>query len=261
MSARPTPHRHAWISTILYNALNIALAVAVLVVVQVSGSPLPALVLVALSKWRVLMVRPRFWLANILSNTVDFIVSVGLVVLLYGASGNFAIQVIMTLAYIAWLLLLKPQSKQVYVIAQAGVAVFVGVTALYMVAYAWPSVVTVLGMWVIGCMAARHVLGSYRSEPHLTFLALVWGLVLAELGWVAYHWTIAYALPGVSGVRIPQVAFLALGMSFVAERLYASYRRHGSVRFADVLLPILLVASLALIMLIGFNQPPFGANL
>ena len=41
--------RRSFISGLVYNALNVALAIAVLVVVQTSGSPLPAFLLVLLS--------------------------------------------------------------------------------------------------------------------------------------------------------------------------------------------------------------------
>lgn len=248
--------RRSFVSDVIYNGLNIALAVAVLVVVIVSGSPWAAFILILLSKWRVLAVRPRYWLANIQANLVDFIVSVGVVVVL-SVETNLVIQIITTLLYIAWLLFLKPRSKRSLMIVQAGVAILVGVTALYMVNYAWPASLVVLLMWLIGYASARHVLSAY-DEAHISFLSLLWGLVVAELGWAAYHWTFAYSLPGLSNLELPQITLIILALSFVAERFYTSYSRHQVVRMNDLMLPILLSGSVIAILLIFFNTVSTG---
>lgn len=250
--------RRSFASDVIYNALNIALAAAVLVVILVINSPLPAFLLILLSKWRVLAVRPGYWLANIQANLVDVIVGVGVVILISNATGNIVLQVIIALLYGAWLLLLKPRAKRSLVIAQAGVAVVVGITALYSISYEWPASLVVICMWLIGFATARHVLGSY-DEANISFLSLVWGLLFAELGWVAYHWTFAYALPAFGNVELPQVALIALALSFVAERFYASYHRHKEVHMSDLLLPILLAGSVVVVLLIVFNKINAGS--
>jgi len=245
--------RRSLVSELIYILLNIALAVAILVVVWAIESPFAAFGLVLLSKWRVLAVRPRYWFANVQANLVDIIVSISTVVLLYAASGAIFAQVVLTGLYIGWLLLIKPRSKRSFVAVQAGVAVFLGVTALMTVSYDWIASLVVVGMWLIGYSAARHVLGSY-DETHISFYSLTWGLIMAELGWVSYHWTFAYDLPGIGGVKLVQVALTTLALSFLAERIYASYTKHGAVRSSDVLLPSLLSISVILILLIFFNK-------
>ena len=244
--------RRSVISELVYIVLNVALALAVLVVVWAIESPLPAFLLVILSKWRILAVRPRYWFANIQANLVDIIVSLSVVVLLYAASSAMFIQIALTALYIVWLLFIKPRSKRIFVAVQAGSAIFLGVTALMSVSYGWHSSVVVLLMWVIGYSSARHVLGSY-DEIHLGFYSLIWGLVVAELGWLMYHWTFAYALPGMGNIKLSQSAIIVLAMSFVTERAYSSYTQHGVVRTGDIVLPSLLSVSLILILLIFFN--------
>lgn len=245
--------RRSVVSTVLYNVLNVGLAVAVLVAILLSGSPWPALLLVLLSKWRVLAVRPRYWLANIQANMVDLIVSVSLVVFLQGASGYPLVQVLLTGLYIAWLLVLKPKSTRSAVALQAAVAVFAGVTALFMVSYSWPASAVVLFMWAIGYSTARHVLGSY-SETHILFLSLVWGFIFAELGWLTYHWAFAYGISELGAIQIPQAAVVALGVSFLAERAYASIHRHGQIVLAELLLPLLLTSSVIFLLFALFNE-------
>lgn len=244
--------RRSLLSELVYILLNIALAVGVLAVVRAIESPLPAFALVLLSKWRVLAVRPRYWFANIQANMVDIIVSLSVVVLLYAASATFALQIAITLAYIGWLLFIKPRSKRIFVAVQAGAAIFLGVTALMSISYDWPDLFVVTLMWLIGYSAARHVLGSH-DDVHMSFYSLVWGLVFAEIGWVVYHWTFAYSLPGIE-LQLSQAAIITLAVSFLAERVYSSYSQHGTVRSSDVILPGLLSVSVIVVLLVFFNR-------
>lgn len=250
--------RRSLLSEFVYILLNIALAGAVLAIVWGIESPYAAFGLVLLSKWRILAVRPRYWFANLQANMVDIIVGLSMVVLLYAANGAVGAQVVLTLLYAGWLLFIKPRSKRSFVAIQAGVAVFLGVTALMSVSFDWMASPVVLLMWVIGYSAARHVLGSY-DEAHISFYSLVWGLVFAEIGWLAYHWTFAYELPGVGDIKLSQTALIMLAISFLAEKVYGSYTRHGSVRSNDVLLPSLLCVSIVLILLVFFNTLGSGA--
>lgn len=249
--------RRSVISESAYVALNIALAVAILVIVLVVESPILAFAIVLLGKWRILAVRPRYWFANIQANLVDIIVSLSVVILLYAASGALAMQLFLTMLYIVWLLLIKPRSKRIFVAAQAGAAVFLGVSALMIMSSAWYATPVVILMWVIGYSAARHVLSSY-DEVHVSFYSLLWGFFFAELGWLMYHWTFAYTLGGLSAIQLPQGALIALACSFLAERVYASYTKHGSIRSSDVMLPAILSMSLIVILVLFFNQISMG---
>lgn len=250
--------RRSLLSELIYILLNVALAVGLLIIVWAIASPYAAFALVLLSKWRVFAVRPRYWFANLQANMVDVIVGVSMVVLLYAASGALVTQIVLTLLYIVWLLVIKPRSKRLFVTIQAGMAIFLGMAALVQVSYDWIASLVVLCSWVIGYSAARHVLGSY-DEAHMSFYSLVWGLVMAEIGWLTYHWTFAYGLPGVGDIKLSQAALIALGVSFIAERVYASYIKHGAVRSSDVTLPVLLSVSVILVMLIFFNTLSTGA--
>jgi len=250
--------RRSLFSELVYIILNIALAVAILLVVRAIDSPVPAFGLVLLSKWRILAVRPRYWFANIQANLVDIIVSLSIVVLLYAASDALVMQLLLTMAYIGWLLFIKPRSKRSFVAVQAGAAIFLGVTALMSISYGWMVSAVVLPMWVIGYSAARHVLGSY-DDAHISFYSLIWGLLFAEIGWLAYHWTFAYSLPGVGDIKLSQAALFALAISFLTERAYNSYSHHGVIRSNDIILPALLSVSVIVILLVFFNKLGTGA--
>lgn len=247
------PRHRSFLSDLAYVTLNAALAGAVLVLVLAIKSPLPALALVLLSKWRVFAVRPRFWFKNVQSNLVDVIVGISTVTILYAASGALTVQIIITILYACWLLFIKPRSKRHYIAIQSGVATFLGVTALFSFAYDWPATVIVLLMWLIGYGTARHILSHYH-ESERTFYAMIWGLIVAELGWLNYHWTFAYTLPGFSGLELSQTAIVVLTLGFLAERAYDSYHRNeGSIQTSDVMLPALFSVSIVLVILLFFN--------
>ncbi len=255
--------RRSLVSELMYLLLNVGLAVALLIVVWVVESPLPAFALVLLSKWRVLAVRPRYWLAHVQANMVDIIVSLGLVILLYtaghGGTGDGVVtQIILTLLYIAWLLVLKPRTKRSYVVAQAGVALAIGTIALFSVAYGWPSSLVVIAMFILGYSTARHVLSAY-SDPDLMTMSLIWGFVMAQIGWVSFHWLIAYQIPFVEMIKLPQVTIVVLAISFLAERVYSSYVKNGEVRGSDVLLPSLLSLGVLAVVVVLFNGLNSGA--
>lgn len=255
--------RRSLLSEVVYILLNLALAGAVAAAVIATGTPWLALALVLLSKWRVLAVRPRYWLAHIETNMVDFIVSIGIVVLMFvggQSSGQVAIAVQLGLAvvYALWLLFVKPRSKRAFVVAQAAIAVTIGTMALMSLSYEWPSSIVVIVMWIIGYASARHVLSAY-SETSLRFLSLVWGFVFAEIGWLLYHWTIAYKLPFAGNLKLSQLTIIVLLLSFVAERIYASYVKHEKVQSSDVLLPVILSIGLIMILELFFNAAAIGA--
>lgn len=224
-----------------------------LVAVLAVQSPLPALALVLLSKWRILAVRPRFWFKNIQSNLVDIIVGLSIVVLLHAANGALPLQVVITMFFAAWLLFIKPRSKRTYVAFQAGTATFLGVTALFMVSYEWPGFLVVLLMWLIGYGTARHVLSHYR-EPEKNFFAMLWAVVMAEIGWLNYHWAFAYSLPGFADLQLSQTALVAVSLGFLADRVYDSYHRNeGVVRWNDVSLPAAFAVSVIFAIMLFFN--------
>jgi len=257
--------RRSFLSEVVYTVLNVALAIALVLVIRYTESIPLALGLVLVSKWRVLAVRARYWFVNIRSNLVDIIVSVSVVLHLYTInaatiqdSSKFILLGIATLLYILWLLVLKPRSKRSYVAAQAGVAILLGVSALFTISFAWPASLVVVGMWLIGYAAASHVLNTYDDETHPLFLSLAWSVVMAELGWVAYHWTVAYSLPLVTNILVPQIAIVAALVGFLAYKSYDSFYHYQKIRMTDIILPLLFTVSAILVLLFAFPTDMFN---
>lgn len=245
--------RRSRLSDVAYTSLNIGLALAVLAVTWSTQSIWLPLLIVLIGKWRVFAVRPRFWRQNILANGVDSIVGMSHVVFLYAASGYTITQILLTFGYVFWLLFVKPRSKRLFVTAQASAALFVGVTALSMVAYEYNVALFVVGMWMIGYVTARHVLMHYEV-PVVTFFSLVWALVVAELGWLGYWWMFAYTLPGSANLKFSQLALIVTLLGFVTERALASHHQHGTIRREDIIVPSVFAVSIIVLLLAFFSK-------
>ena len=244
--------RRSSVSEIIYTLLNLGYAALLFFLVLSFDPPYIAFLVVALSKWRVFAVRPRFWFVNVQANLVDTIVGLSVVTLMWAASGEAMVQFVIAAAFAIWLLVIKPRSKRFWVLLQAGISQFIGLTALFTVAYAAPVIVIVAAAWVIGFAAARHMLSSFDSEDERTMLALIWSFVIAELAWLAYHWTVAYTLSG--ELKLPQISLLAATLGFVAARFYENHHaNHGVIKPQELRWPIIFGSVLTLLLLLRFS--------
>ncbi len=246
MELLKTGIRRTKVGELAYIVINAALPIVLLLLVMNFSSAWPALALVMLSKWRVFALRPRFWWINIKANLVDFLVSVSYVGLLYLTSTSFPVMLILAVMYGVWLLYVKPRSDHASVMAQAGVAQFLGLTVLFSLSAIVNEFFVILGCFAIGYVAARHIVSNYEEEES-EFISYAWGLAISQLGWLLYRWTNVYDLR--LPFKIPQIALLVLVISMAAGKLYAAAKSHrltmNTVRstaiFSAVLIAFILI--------------------
>src|SRR5688500_6592992 len=205
------------VSEVFYVIMNALLPLAVFLLVRGFDPPVLAIILIFLSKWRIFALRPRFWWANIKANLVDLIVGLGVVGLLYVASSVLILQILITIAYAAWLLAIKPRSGAQGIMLQAGIAQFVGLLTLFHFSVVFPEVLVLVCSWIVGYVAARHVTSNYEEE-NVETLSAIWGLIIVELTWILYHWTTVYNL-GLP-IKIPQISLITLVVGYCAARMY-----------------------------------------
>lgn len=249
-------HKRTVLANILHILFYVVYVLLVLfLIVLFPTAPWAALAVVLLSKWRVISVRPRYWWANILSNLTDTMLGLGVVILMW-VSSSLPIQIILALAYIVWLVSIKPQHKRHIVVIQAGVAQFVALWALFSVGYMIPLFVLVMTVFVIGFGAARHALSAY-DEVDRGLLASVWGFVIAQLGFVAWHWTIAYSIT--STLKIPQIAIIIAALAFLAEKSYVAWRNDQKISWNEIKWPAAFVG-IVLVMLLFFFSGLWDAS-
>ncbi|HPF31304.1 MAG TPA: hypothetical protein PLO25_03300 [Candidatus Saccharibacteria bacterium] len=253
--------RRSFLSEVVYVLLNIGMAILLMALIRITGLLWPSFLLVLLSKWRVLAVRPRFWFANVQADLVSFIVSIGYIILLYNSNPSVIGDIQSTIAhailvilYITWLLIIRPKSKRIYIVAQAGTALFVGITTIFSATFGWPSSAVVLLSWLVGYATARHVLNSYDNENHILLLSIAWGLIIAEISWLAYHWTIAYRLPIINNLLLPQASLIVACFAFIVYKSYDSFYHNQKIRINDILMPLLFSIGIILVLVLAFND-------
>lgn len=168
--------------------LSAALPLVAYALVRMGFSGL-ALAVVLLSKWRMLAVRPRYWLTNIRANTIDILVGISTVVFMASSSGVW--QPFWAAVFAVWLLFIKPRTGVIMVSVQALVGQLFGMTALFLGWVKAPLVALVIAVGFIAYAAARHFFTSF-DEAHGPLYAMIWAYFAAALMWVLGHWLLFY---------------------------------------------------------------------
>ena len=245
-------------SSMVHILMNLLLGVSVVLITVLSGSPLIGLLMILISKWRIFAVRSRFLWLNIKSNLVDLIVGVSVVLLAYSAGMNFLlIDFILMAFYPIWLIVIKPLSSESATLAQSLIAVFLGVSALTLLSSSLNSLVLVLGSFLIGYAASRHVL-SQSTTKDFTFSTLICGMVFSEIAWLSYSWNIVYSF-GTTGIKIPQLALILTIFAFIYN-----YTRQAMVTYQDdfrlkhIIGPMLFGIVLIGVIVLWFSNPIFN---
>ena len=238
--------------------LNLLLGIGAVLITILSGSPALGIVLVLMSKWRMLAVRPRYLWANIKSNLVDIIVGISVVILTYHAGMKILpVDFILAGFYVVWLLIIKPKSSETATMVQSLIAVFLGMNSAVMMTASLDPIVLCLIAFLIGYSASRHIL-MQSGDKDFTLSTLVCGLIFAEVSLVSSFWTIIYTF-GSTGIRIPQLAIILTIIAFVyicVRQAVVKYQE--DFRFKHMLGPVLFGFILIAVILIGFSNPIFN---
>jgi len=191
------------ISHVFYFAYNALLPVLVFLLVRTHFTQL-ALSVILLSKWRMLAVRPRFWLANIRANAIDIIIGVSVLAFMI-ANGSELVQAVWALAWAGWLIGIKPRSDTLWISLQALIGFVAGLSAMFITWNRSPLFVLVGSAGLLCFFAAHHFFYSF-DEPYTRLLAYFWGYFGAALVWILGHWLIFYGV-----VAQPTLLLVALG--------------------------------------------------
>lgn len=224
-------------SYFLHLGLVVLLPALLYVLVRIDFFQL-AIILVLLSKWRMLAVRPRYWFANVRQNAVDIMIGVSAVIFMASSSDSANVPLFWALMYGLWLIFIKPGSSVLMVSIQAILAQFATLTALFMAWVDAPLLGLVLGTWAICYLAARHYFTSF-DEPHSALYAHTWGYFSAALVWVLGHWLLFYGFLAQPALLLTVLGF-GLGALYYLEesdRLSVLLRR----QFVFIMIAIVVV--------------------
>lgn len=184
-----------------------------------------AILLLLLSKWRMLSVHPRHWINNIRANAVDIIVGLSLLEFI-NASGSLALQILWVVLFEIWLLVIKPGSSTIYIAIQALVAQTVGLISLFLAFGSGSLAFYVLAVWLICYFSARHFLGMFE-ERHGSLISAVWAFLAACLMWVLAHWLLFFGPVAQPAVLISVIGFGLSGLYYLDQydRLAVAVKR------------------------------------
>ncbi len=201
-----------------------------------------AILLILFSKWRIVAVRPRYWLANIVANGVDIIVGVSLVLFMSNTSVTWW-QLFWMALYIGWLMWLKARSDVLGVSAQAMIGQLLGLAVLYLKFGDASLTVLVAGTWVITYLAARHFLTSFE-EPHTALLAHAWAFFSGSLAFILGHWLLFYGTIAQIIVFLTVVGYCLAGLYYLdaTERLTPSLQRQMLGIMSAILLIVIVLS-------------------
>ena len=258
--------RRNTISHASYIFLNISLAVISTLVTVISGFWLFGVLIVLFSKWRVFAVRPRYWWPGIKANAVDIIVGISFVFLIYFTWTNSTnvglanpIYFILTALYIIWLIVLKPKSDEKSTQIQALIAVFSGSFETTLLA-TWDfgaSIFIVIVTFLVAYSAFRHIVIQMEYHQSNTIPIFAFSLIMAEMSWVAYHWSHVYSidLKILPNFQLPQAAIIETILAFLFIHAYKSYLRHDNkITAHDILPPLIFSVLIMLIMIFFFSN-------
>lgn len=223
-------------SHLLYIGLQALFPIVVFVLIRVNIAPL-AFAVILLSKWRMFVVRPRHWPANIRANAVDLMVGASAVVFMLHSDTQL-IQLIWVLAYGGWLIGIKPNSTMFAVSVQAMIGQLCALMALYIGWGDAPLGVLVAATGTICYLCARHFLSSF-DEPLTRLLAYIWAFFGASLAWVLGHWLLFYGV-----VSQPTLLLTVIGYG-IAAMYYLDHNDKLSLlvkrQFIFIMLAIIMI--------------------
>jgi len=226
------------ISYFLHLGLLVLLPIVVFVLVRTQFVQL-ALIIVLLSKWRMLAVRPRFWVAMIRANAVDIIVGLSIVIFMSHA-GTTWLQLLWAGLYGVWLVYIKPASGIFMTSVQAMIGQLCGLSAVYLT---WPSAPLaglLLATGGVCYLAAHHFFDSF-DEAYTKLLSFLWAYFGAALAWLLGHWLLFYA-HGIIAQPTLILSVLGYGLATMyyfdhSERLSPTLRR----QFVFIIVAIMFV--------------------
>lgn len=220
------------------------------------GTPIVGFVAVLLLKWRTFVVRPRFWLVNLMGALVDIMAGVGFVYLSYALGEIQILHFVLLAAYLLWLLVLKTRVSENAMLVQALIALFLfGATIMLGLTGGW-LVLGVVAAFLAGLAAARHILSASDDHNYEVVLPMC-GLMTATIYLISTQFLIVYDF---GGLLLPQGAFLMATGLWLWVVAYRHITRHdGKIAWSlESALPILLPLVVFLILIIAFSAPLYA---
>jgi hypothetical protein len=217
-----------------------------------------AIILVILSKWRVFMVKPRFWLDNIKANGVDFIFGFSVVAIMYligrgGILDSLAVsskvmylRLFGAFVYALWLVVIKHFSSKMGIAVQSYLAVVSGLIAAFWYLAFTSQIVVGIAVILIISAASYHIRLSYQDASEGNKLSLMWLLITSYCLTFLFNYMSSYS---VLGSFILTSSGLLLTVNFIGfETTYYLMKRGHSISIVSLPLSLAFLVNLAIVI-------------
>ncbi|MBI3984197.1 hypothetical protein HY346_02765 [Candidatus Microgenomates bacterium] len=238
----------SWLRHLLVNWLpNLVLVLALVVLVQ-ADLILLAFGLILVSKWQMLRGGWRLWLRNLRDNACDLTVAVSSVVLLITLNHDLPLQLGVAVVYLLWLILIKPLTGHAGVAIQSMFCQFEGLLLIFLLGRQLPVAGLVALAWVVGLVAADHLLSAYHERAHMV-IALAWALVVAQASWLFWNWLIVYSFWD-GRLLIPQGPVIISLIGYIFGSMYLDHMQTklGKRRLFEY---VMLFFVICLVLIVG----------
>lgn len=236
--------------TLTHNLLTISQVAAALLFVRLELSLL-ALAAALAGKWRIFSWHPyRLW-RNLKSNSCDVIVITSSVLAMDFYRQRVWILAFFGLFLAVWLLFIKPASSRPAVAFQAACCHLLGLSAIWLngVEQGMNGIIAILATAMVAYGSARHLTQALgiNESAHRNMVAITWAVLVAQLAWLSWLWSVVYHLPG--DILLPQIALLSTVLGyFAAYHIYQlpQYRRRlpSKLVFQQVAFCLIVVAAI-----------------
>lgn len=174
-----------------------------------------AVLVILITKWRMVAVRPRFWPAIFRANAVD--ITVGLATIVFMTHVHSASwQLFWAGLYMIWQVAIKPSRSFLGIVAQALIGQTYGLMAIFIGWPAAPLFVLVIAVWGVTYLSARHFLSSFE-EPYTSLYSHTWGYFAAALTWLSAHWLLFYGVVAQPTLLLTVLGFGLGGLYYLQE--------------------------------------------
>ncbi len=191
---------------VFHAVLSLILPVLLFILTNNFNLYLVAFALVVVSKWRVFMVSPRFWLDNIKANGVDFVFGFSVVSIAYlvGRGGIvtgaptvdtiFFWRVAIMAAYAFWLIVVKHLSHKLGVLVQALCSLGLGLVASFWLLAIFSQPVVGIMVILVVSSCSYHIRLSYQDSPEGKNISLMWLIAISFFLPFMFAWVKSFTI-------------------------------------------------------------------
>lgn len=204
--------------------------------------------LLLISKWQIFRGGRKLWMRNLRDNSCDLVVATSALVLLMLIAEDLLLSIGIAALYYLWLVAVKPRIGHIAVAAQAAACQFSGLLVLFLVARRLPAILIVGLAWLIGVIAADHLLSAHHERAH-GVIAFSWGIIVAQASWLFWHWLIIYSLAD-NRFLIPQGPIVISLLGYIFGSMYLDHAQ-AKLRRSRLVEYITLLVGLVVAIIIG----------